>query len=504
LDETCLFHFSRIKFIFHVIGSCWEVPTWMVFTSPTYLAQPKFNTKNSPTDLLIVHWNRIVSEQNQVQPIGSNHLMSLSSCKRAVCLSLGIALLSLCGCGGNSASPAVLTVAFQSNAALDGSNNTNAAGNIWISKSDGSGLLPLTRLTTAGADSLEPIWSPDGKKIAFVSARALDGSDAAIAANNIWVMNADGSGAAPITRLTTSGITDWQLTWSHDGQKLAFASSAALDGSDALNANSAFNIWVMNADGTGRTPVTGLTVPEPDSSWTSQEPIWSPDSTKMVFLSNGALDGTDALNPNRVFNLWAAKADGSGVVPLTRLSSNGVWQSYPAWSPDGARIAFMAQRALDGSDAGSPTNAENLWTINADGSSATPLTRFTASGFMFYPVWSPDGSKIAFGADLALDGSDALNTNGAANVWTINANGTGAFPVTRLTTTGINFVLPLTWSPDGKRIGFTSQRAVDGGDAANPSGQTNVWVLNADGSGAMPLTRLTSGSAGSALPAWHP
>jgi Tol biopolymer transport system component len=420
--------------------------------------------------------------------------MPLVSYKKFVCLWMSVVALSLLmtGCGGNStmntpASPAVLTVAFASNGALDGTNNVNPAVNIWIGKSDGSGLKALTRLTTAGAHSLEPIWSPDGKTIAFISVRALDGS-----------------GATPLTRLTASGITDWELAWSPDGQKLAFDSSAALDGSDAVNANSAFNIWVMNADGTGRTPVTRLTVPEPDLSWTSQEPIWSPDSTKMVFLSNGALDGTDALNPNRVFNLWAAKADGSGVVPLTRLSNNGVYQSFPSWSPDGTKIAFVAQRALDGSDAGSPTNAMNIWTINADGTSATPVTGFTASDFMFYPTWSPDGSKLAFGSDRALDGSDAPNVNAAENVWTINANGTGAFAVSRLTTTGINFVLPMTWSPDGKKIGFSSQRAVDGSDAANPSGQTNVWVLNADGTGAMPLTRLTTGTAGSALPAWHP
>jgi len=210
------------------------------------------------------------------------------------------------------------------------------------------------------------------------------------------------------------------------------------------------------------------------------------------------------LLPNRVFNLWTAKADGSALTPLTRLSSNGVYQQYPSWSPDGKKIAFVAQRALDGSDAPSPTNAMNLWTINADGSAATPLTRLTTNAFLFYPVWSPDGGKIAFGADLALNGTDALNTNGADNTWTINADGTGAFALSRLTTPGINFVLPITWSPDGKKIGFSSQRAVDGSDAANPSGQTNVWVLNADGSVALPLTRLTSGAAGSALPTWQP
>jgi len=420
-----------------------------------------------------------------------------------------LSTLLVSSCGSNPMSttpvtPAVLTVAFGSTGALDGSNNTNPADNIWVAKSDGSGLMPLTRLTMSGADSGEPIWSPDSKKIAFVSTCALNGSDAAGTANNIWVINADGSGAAPLTHLTASGNTYWNLAWSPDSKKLAFASSAALDGSDALNTNAAVNVWVMNADGTAATPVTRLTVAEPDGSWTSQLPVWSPDSTRLAFLSVGALDGTNALNPNRVFNIWTAKADGSSAAPLTRLSANGVSQTYPAWSPDGTKISFIAQRALDGTDAPSPTNGSNLWTINADGTATTHLTSFTTNDFMFYPVWSPDGRKLVFGSARAFDGSDAFNVNSTTNVWTINSDGTGAFAVSRLTTTGINFVLPLTWSPDGKKIGFTSQRAVDGSDAANPSGQTNVWLLNADGTGAMPLTHLTTGTAGSGLPTWKP
>ena len=129
--------------------------------------------------------------------------MPLTSFKK-VSLSLSILSLSflMSGCGGNNPmaqppiNPAVQTMAFQSSAALDGSNgtNSNATVNIWLAKTDGSAATPLTRLTGNGAGAFEPIWSPDGRKIAFVSARALDGSDAAIAAANVWIMNADGTG----------------------------------------------------------------------------------------------------------------------------------------------------------------------------------------------------------------------------------------------------------------------------------------------------------------------
>lgn len=425
----------------------------------------------------------------------------------ASALFLIIIVLIIGGCGGNSATPAAtpLTLAFASTGALDGSNspNLNATSNIWLAKSDGSGATPLTRLTASGAASRGPVWSPDGQKIAFTSLRALDGSDASNTAANLWIINADGTGLTALTRFTTSGILVDTPIWSPDGHKLAFVSSAAIDGSDTLNTNGAVNVWVINSTGTGAVPLTKLTVKLSNPLvWTSQQTVWSPDSTRVAFISAGALNGTDALNTNQVFNLWVANADGSARTPLTNLTASGVFQSYPSWAPNGIKLAFVAQRALDGSDAASPTSAMNLWMINADGSGAAPLTRLSSSVSMFYPVWSPDGTKIAFGSDQALDGTDASDP--ANNVWTINADGTGPFAVTRLTASGINFELPMFWSPDGKQIALSSLRAVDGTNAANPNDGTNVWVIQADGSSAISLTKLTSNSAESFDPSWKP
>jgi Tol biopolymer transport system component len=440
-----------------------------------------------------------------------NLFMSSSGMQKIAWSPLVIILISLLvsGCGGsnnpvNHAVSQSQTIAFSSNAALDGTNatNLNLESNIWVAKADGSGAMPLTRLTQAICTL--PVWSPDGLKLAFVSTRALDGSDtlSTSAVENIWVMNADGTSAAPVTRLTAGGITTWEISWSPDGKKLVFSSSRALDGSDALNTNSAVNIWVVNADGSGAAPLTRITLNTGVVGVTpTQEPAWSPDSRKVAFLSAGALDGSDALNTSQTFNIWAANVDGSGTTPLTRLTS-GAFQSYPVWSPDGTKIAFVGQRALDGSDAPDPTSALNLWVVNADGSSAAPLTRLANQGFAFYPAWSPDGTRLAYGSDRALDGSDASNP--ADNVWVINADGTGARALSQLTVAATNFVLPMTWSHDGTKVAFTSSRALDGSNASNASGQTNVWILNADGSGSMPLTRLTLTSESSGLPQWQP
>ena len=87
-----------------------------------------------------------------------------------------------------------------------------------------------TRLTFAAGQDLEPSWSPDGTKIAFMSHR--DGQF------EIYTMNADGSNQ---TRITTNGAADVQPAWSPDGTKLVFSTDRDGNG----------EIYTMNANGTG-------------------------------------------------------------------------------------------------------------------------------------------------------------------------------------------------------------------------------------------------------------
>jgi len=315
-------------------------------------------------------------------------------------------------------------IAFDSHGALDGSSGPAVADNIWVVNSDGSGATPLTKLSTLGADSSQPIWSPDGSKLVFTSARALDGTDAVNfgtpdgaepgSTSNIWVINADGSGAAPLTRITANQAVSLDPAWSPDGKKLAFASSRALDGTNAVNGFSCspqqtqlvcpvFNIWVMNADGSGATPLTKFSTLGADSIF----PIWSPDGSRLVFISGGQ-------------NIWVINADGSGAAPLT---ANGA-AFDPAWSPDGTKLAFD-----------SPTGSFqmfNIWVMNADGSNATPLTKLTFSR-AYGPAWSPDGSELVFTSNRALDGTDAIVSANGVNIWVMNADGSNVTPLTKLT-----------------------------------------------------------------------
>jgi len=353
--------------------------------------------------------------------------------------------------GGGSSSTATFTVApdtitFYSNRAFDGSNatNANAIFNVWVINPDGSaataldGLIATSLTSPLGAASDLPSWSPDGSKIVFQSARALFLSDEVNANNtfNIWIVNPDGSGLTPLTKLTAAGATSFEAVWSPDGGKIAFASRRAFDGSDNANTNATANIWVMNADGSGATPLTKLQL---TSGADSFDPAWSPDGSKIAFESKRALDPTSN-TANTTGNIWVVNADGSAPTPLTNLTAATAESARPAWSPDGSRIAFDSQRALDLSDNANTNFTGNIWVVNADGSGATALTKITAASFSSDAGWSPGGNKIFFASRNALDGSNAAI--GAFNIWVVNADGTGATTLTSLTAAGVNTARP--------------------------------------------------------------
>jgi Tol biopolymer transport system component len=410
--------------------------------------------------------------------------------------------------GGGTSNGATFTtsaqqIVFQSTGALDGTDaaNTNNVQNIWVMNPDGSSPTALTKLTAVAAPfSRLPAFSMDGSKIAYDSQRVLDGSNAGLpsSAFNIWVANADGSNQAPLTKLLTGGTNSFDAVWSPDGTKIAFISSRALDGSDLFNMPSiTTNVWVMNADGSNQTPLTRLTA---DQAGVMSPLRWSPDSSKLVFGSSQALNGSDAANLNHTANIWVMNADGTGLAPLTKLTAFIANSISPAWSPDGTKIVFASTRALDGSDALNTNNTQNIWVVNADGTGQTPLTKLTASNSAsFSPAWSPSGTQIAFSSQRALDGSNAANTNATQNIWVMNADGSGPTALTKLTTASVLTDIPV-WTPGGTKILFTSSRALNGTDAANTNGSRNIWLMNADGSNLTPLTKLTAANANSILP----
>jgi Tol biopolymer transport system component len=196
-------------------------------------------------------------------------------------------------------------------------------------------------------------------------------------------------------------------------------------------------IYVMNTDGTGQTRLTNN--PAPD-----EYPAWSPDGSKIAFDSER--DGN--------WEIYVMNADGTG---QTNLSNDPAFDGYPSWSPDGSKIVFQYY-----DDAAPGIQYGEIYVMNADGTGQTNLTNNYRHDTK--PAWSPDGSKIAFTSDR----------DGNWEIYVMNADGTGQ---TNLTNNPGSDWEP-AWAPDGSKIAFHSHR----------DGNYEIYVMNADGTG---QTRLT-------------
>jgi Tol biopolymer transport system component len=245
---------------------------------------------------------------------------------------------------------------------------------IWVMNANGSN---QTRLTRAKTNDYSPSWSPDGKRITFVRDRRL--VTTARAPGEIYVMKANGTG---ITRLTESTVdTDGNTAiaasepaWSPDGTKIAYTSQ----GSDIYEYD---GVYAMNADGSGQRRLSR-------EDLRAAEPTWSPDSSKIAFKSEN-LD-LPSYERGFVFEIYVMNADGSG---LTRLTQNDGFSPYgrpneevhlmPAWSPDGTKIAFV--RYITGKTI-DQKSLYDLFVMNADGSNQTRLARDIIQGVDWGPV----------------------------------------------------------------------------------------------------------------------
>ena len=276
------------------------------------------------------------------------------------------------------ATPDVLMYAMPSNLA-----SPLAPSDIHVVSVSGSGRAQLT--TDAAADA-DPVWSPDGARIAFRSSR--DGND------EIYVMRGDGS--AP-TRLTTNPAPDRFPAWSPDGSRLAFVSER--DG----NAE----IYVMNADGSNAVRVTNHGAPD-------ESPAWSPDGTRIAFRTDRDGNG----------EIYVMNADGSGA---QRLTIDGADDRDPAWSPDGTRIAFsrLDRCIVDGQE-GFELCYADLLIMSPDGSNPTPLEPgkphdssqwIRGAGDLRQPTWSPDGRKLA--VSVSYCGGDG-DCHVALGIWILD------------------------------------------------------------------------------------
>ncbi len=211
------------------------------------------------------------------------------------------------------------------------------------------------------------------------------------------------------------------------------------------------DIYIMDADGSNQRQLTG-------TSGAERGPAWSPDGAHIAFYG--------ALSENDNYDIYVIDADGSNLRNLTQ--SPDIDDRYPAWSPDGTRLAFHSNRDGD----------FEIYVINLDGTGLTALTDNDVDDLG--PDWSPDGTQIAFHTSLwdfpyelaILD----LNTGQIRRL--TNNNDTNTFP---------------TWSPDGTQIAYNAISSID----AN----ANIYIMQADGTG---RRQITNDNARNTFPDWSP
>ena len=295
---------------------------------------------------------------------------------------------------------------------------------VWMVALDGS--RAPWQFTTGPQSSNSPRWSPDGKWLAFLSARPSGEAAAGPAATGaappaatpatptpsaeqqraqLFVLSMDGGEARRVTNLK-NGVSSFQ--WSPDGSRFVLVSRVGpsdtraenKDRSDVRhykNTSYKFNdagwfddrrthLWVVDVKTGNSKQITE------GNDWNDRDPQWSPDGERIAFVSNRS--GKE-YETDRNTDVWVISAEGG---KLTKISDHDEADANPRWSPDGRRIAFT----------GEVLNRDHpkIWLASSSGGAASMLA---ANGLDLIPSgldWSADGKWIYF--ESGVRGEDHL------------------------------------------------------------------------------------------------
>jgi Tol biopolymer transport system component len=313
-------------------------------------------------------------------------------------------------------------------------------------------------------DAVLPSWSPHGQRIAYTTRGAIAGSTRL----DVWTVDPDGRN--PIA-VTTDGAPNWNPVWAPDGTQLYFVSGRGgpinlwrvaidepsgkvLGAPEPVTTPAPFVAHIaISADGRRIAyssilrsrnlqklridPVTGTPGGEPvwvttgSRLWANPDP--SPDGQWVVFYSSLQPEG----------DLYVVRNDGTRLRQLT--SGPEAIDRMPRWSPDGAWIAFHSIRGKD----------QYLWKIRVDGSDLQQLSPLADA---IYPVWSPDGSRMAVLMGAGIGHSDNnVYIFDPSRPWNAQTPQVIAAPPDSPDEFVVN-----SWSPDGAKLAGQAGLAAHG------------------------------------------
>jgi tricorn protease len=377
-----------------------------------------------------------------------------------------------------SLSPDAKTVAFVS------------GGDIWTAPAGGG---EAHLLVAHPAYDSRPLFSPDGKSLAFISTRTGNG--------DIYVAELT---TGQTRRLTYDDARDALDSWSRDGRWIYFSSNGR---SGDTGANDVYRV----AAG-GGTPM--MITDERMINQYHAAP--SPDGKSLAFVGYGSASGQwwrHGRSHMDETQLWLL-SDGK----YRQLAGDGAKQIWPMWTPDGTRLFYMSDR--DGS--------ENIWTMSVAAADAKQVTRFQ-NGRVLWPSISYDGSAIVFERNLGIWRLDPASGN--AGAIPIALRGIAAAPAIEHRSINDRFT-EYALSPDGKKFAFVARGEVfaapskDSGDATrvtntagaefhltwSPDSKSVVYVSDRGGTphiyrydfATEKETQLTSGEGSDLIPRFSP
>ncbi len=337
---------------------------------------------------------------------------------------------------------------------------------IWFVPADASGA--PARQSAEGLSCKSPRWSPDGKSIAYLGVSNSDPTTGDKGKSQIYISPANNMGSGVAVTKLKNGVQSFQ--WSPDGSKIVAVSTASVDESVSTATHKSDvrhykhiiyksndggwddgkrqHLWIVKIPGGESQQITN------GQEWNDTDPQWSPDSTRIAFVSDRT---GKAYDDSRDTDVWVVAATGG---PLTKISDHPFEDVGPCWSPDGKQIVFSGKTALH--------QFPKLYVADASGHGHSALTLQNLDLIPNELHWTTDG--ISF----------AARVKGETQIF----QGDPRTHTFKNVTSGPRWLQSFDWSTTAGKMVYLAN------DFQHPD---DLYIANLDGNHEVQLTHLNEG-----------